>query len=132
MVRYGLLGAGVLSTSLLGLAMFSARASGPVRATNPVPPASFAVCAACHSVVSNAPAKIGPNLYGIDGRLAGSQANFSYSPAMKASNIRWNREKLRSFVAQPRTVVPGTRMPFGGVQDKAKADEIVNYLLSLH
>jgi cytochrome c len=63
--------------------------------------------------------------------VAGTQPNFSYSPAMKASQIRWNRANLLAFVGQPSKLVPGTRMPFAGIQDKAKANQIVDYLLTL-
>ena len=125
--------AGVLSVffALSAPAVFPARASGPVQVTKLAPPASFAVCAACHATEKNAAVRIGPNLFGVGGRAAGTQPNFNYSPAMKASQIRWNRANLLAFVRQPSKLVPGTRMPFAGIQDKAKGEEIVNYLLSL-
>jgi cytochrome c len=130
--RVGPLYVGILSVALVFLvSATSSRASGANQVTSAAPPASFAVCAACHAVTRNAPARIGPTLFGIGGRQAGTQAGFNYSPAMKASKIRWDRTNLLSYIGQPRTLVPGTRMPFTGLRDKAKAEEITNYLLRL-
>ena len=94
-------------------------------------PASFALCAACHAVDAGAASSFGPNLHGVVGRKAGALAGYSYSPAMTGSGIVWNDATLSSFLEAPQKVVPGTRMAFGGVKDKAKRDEIIAYLASL-
>ena len=132
-LRLGLLCSSLISVFAISAApgLLLAKPSAPAQATRQAPPASFSVCATCHAVERNAPPRIGPNLVGVAGRLAGSQPGYNYSAAMKASNIRWNRANLLTFVGQPRTMVPGTRMPFAGVKDRAKAGEIVDYLLNL-
>ena len=44
---------------------------------------SFRKCRLCHAVGENAQNKIGPALNGLDGRHAGTVANFAYSDAHK-------------------------------------------------
>ena len=91
----------------------------------------FQRCAICHSNTKGAPAKIGPNLFGIVGRKAGTEANFSYSAAMKASGITWTPDKLEAYVQHPQVVVPGNRMAFAGITRKEDAEELVEYLETL-
>lgn len=93
-------------------------------------PPAFAQCASCHSVE---PGKtvFGPSLHGVGGRKAGSLPGYDYSPALKKAKITWNAATLDRWLAAPQKVVPGTRMPFGGVQDPATRRALVTYLLSL-
>lgn len=90
-------------------------------------PASFAQCKACHSVE---PGKngIGPSLAGVFGDKAAAVPGFDFSQAMKDSGLTWNQANLDRFLADPRGVVPGTKMGFGGVKDAAKRQEIIAYL----
>ena len=90
---------------------------------------AFAVCAVCHS---DTPGKagIGPSLFGVVGRDAGTAPGFKYSAAMKAAG-KWTPEKLDAFIASPKTVVPGTTMPFGGLKDAGKRADLVAYLATL-
>lgn len=91
----------------------------------------FQRCSICHSNTKGAPARIGPNLFGIVGRKAGTEANFSYSAAMKASGITWTPDKLEAYVQHPQVVVPGNRMAFAGITRKEDAEELVEYLETL-
>ena len=93
-------------------------------------PAAFAVCKACHSVE---PGKngIGPSLAGIWGDKAGVVPGFEFSDAMKNSGLTWNQPTLDRYLADPRGVVPGTKMAFGGVKDAAQRQAIINYLKTL-
>ena len=92
-----------------------------------VEPAAFAQCKACHSVE---PGKngIGPSLAGIFGEKAGLVPGFDFSDAMKNSGLTWNQATLDRYLADPRGVVPGTKMAFGGVADAAKRQAIIDYL----
>lgn len=92
---------------------------------------AFGVCRACHSS-EKGKTGIGPSLYGVVGRKAGSAPGFSYSKAMIASGITWDDAALDAFMAAPSTRVPGTRMPYGGLKDAAKRHAIVDYLKTLH
>jgi cytochrome c len=91
----------------------------------------FQRCAICHANTKGAPAKIGPDLFGIVGRKAGTMPNFSYSAAMKGSGITWTPEKLTAYVQHPQAVVPGNRMAFAGVTRPADAADLVAYLGTL-
>lgn len=57
-------------------------------------PASFAMCAACHTTTANGAHGMGPNLRGVAGRRAASKPGFNYSAAMRRSNVTWNRADL--------------------------------------
>jgi cytochrome c len=91
----------------------------------------FARCAICHNDTKGAAAKIGPNLFGVVGRKAGSEPNFSYSSAMKNSGITWTPDKLTAYVEHPQQVVPGNRMAFAGITSTTDAQDLVAYLETL-
>ena len=93
-------------------------------------PAAFAQCKACHSVE---PGKngIGPTLAGIWGDRAGVVPGFEFSEPMKTSGLTWNQANLDRYLTDPRGVVPGTKMAFGGVKDAAARQAIINYLKTL-
>lgn len=75
-------------------------------------------CALCHSIQPGMRG-IGPNLRGVVGRKAGAVPGFAYTPAMRGAGA-WTPERLKAFLANPRAVVPGTRMSYAGM---AKPDE---------
>lgn len=106
-------------------------ATAGVAHADPLPrPASFAMCAACHKVTPGG-AGLGPNLWEIGSRKAGTAAGFAYSPAMKNSGLVWNKANLVKFITDPRGTIPANRMAYAGQKDAAKANEIADYLLSL-
>jgi len=92
---------------------------------------AFGACRACHSV-EKGKTGIGPSLYGIAGRKAGSLPGFTYSKAMSASGIVWDDAALDAFMAAPQAKVPGTRMPYAGLKDAAKRQAVITYLKTLH
>jgi cytochrome c2 len=90
-------------------------------------PAAFAVCKACHSVE---PGKngIGPSLAGIYGDKAATVPGYDFSDAMESSGLTWNQATLDRYLTDPRGVVPGTKMAFGGVADAAKRQAIIDWI----
>ncbi len=112
-----------------GTSATSPTTSGPAAASGP--PASFAICAACHTVTSDGAPGIGPNLHGVVGRHAGTAAGFSYSPAMKDAKITWSRETLNEYLTSPGAKVPGNYMMFVGEPDPEQRKSIIDYLESL-
>ncbi len=88
-------------------------------------------CGDCHSTVPGKNKK-GPGLVGVNGRKAGSVADFSgYSDAMKQSGITWAPEKIDAYIAQPKKVVPGGKMKYDGLPDAAARADVIAYLMSL-
>jgi cytochrome c len=69
----------------------------------------FKKCKACHSIVKDdgtvivKGGSVGPNLYGVVGRAAGS-TDFKYSDVMKAagaSGLIWDETELVAYLADP-------------------------------
>jgi cytochrome c len=114
--------------AVAGVAIVSAGLSAAAPGNPVAGQTVFQKCAACHSIDAAARGGIGPNLSGVVGRRAGSAAGYSYSPAMKASGLVWNEATLTRFLANPRQVVPGTRMTFFGVSKPQDEADLIAYL----
>jgi cytochrome c len=82
-------------------------------------------CQGCHSIDRN---RIGPEHMGLFGRQAGSLTDFDYSEAMKKSGIVWNEQTLDTFLADPRGVVPGTKMTYAGIKSAQDRADLIAYL----
>jgi cytochrome c len=91
----------------------------------------FKQCSACHTAIANVRDSMGPGLFGIVGRKAGTKPGFAYSDAMKKSGIVWSEASLKTFVMKPMDTVPGSNMFFNGISNGAQADDLVAYLASL-
>ena len=89
----------------------------------------YVKCAICHA--KNKANGIGPGLSGVIGRHAGSVPGFGYSQAMKNSNIVWDEKSLDAFIMAPQKAVPGNTMPFPGIPDQEKRDDLIAYLETL-
>jgi cytochrome c len=89
----------------------------------------FTRCAACHSTAPGEN-KIGPSLAGVFGRKSGSEAGYSYSPALKAASITWDEHTLNEFLTNPAADVHGTKM-FISVPDAADRENVIAYLKTL-
>ena len=88
----------------------------------------FAKRTACHALAEGKN-KIGPSLYGVFGRKAGTAPGFKrYSKAIKKSGVDWNAETLDKYLAKPRDFIKGNRMPFAGLKKKADRDNLIAYL----
>jgi cytochrome c len=88
----------------------------------------FNVCLACHTIGPGAQNKIGPELNGIDGRKAGTVANFDYSDANKSSGIVWNEETFEDYIKNPAAKVPGTKMIFPGIKNEQQEKDLWAYI----
>ncbi len=91
----------------------------------------FQRCAICHTVEKGGGNGLGPNLFGVVGRKAGTAPGFSYSAAMKGSGITWTPDKLGAYVTHPGAVVPGNRMAFAGIGNPEQVADVVAYLSTL-
>lgn len=91
---------------------------------------AFEVCAYCHNTGPRQGHKVGPNLYGVVGRRAGSAPGYDYSDALRASEIVWDAAQLDAFLRNPPLHVPGTRMVNATV-DPARRAAVIDYLTRL-
>jgi len=87
----------------------------------------FKKCVACHSL-QEGKNKIGPSLYNLLGRKAGSVDGYKYSKAMKNSDVVWDEESLDKFLTKPRKFIKKTKMSFRGIKKKSLRDDIISYL----
>jgi cytochrome c len=91
----------------------------------------FDRCAICHSNTKTGGNKIGPNLFGVVGRKAGTYPGFSYSSAMQKAGFVWTDAKLDAYIASPQTAVPGNKMPFAGITNNSQRADVIAYLDTL-
>ena len=87
----------------------------------------FKKCVTCHSL-QEGKNKIGPTLYNLLGRKAGSVEGYKYSKAMKNSDVVWDEESLDKFLTKPRKFIKKTKMSFRGIKKKSLRDDIISYL----
>jgi cytochrome c len=88
-------------------------------------------CRTCHTT-NKGDNRLGPNLYKIVGRKAGSLPNYAYSSAMKGADFIWDEAKLNRFIANPDEMVPGNSMkPYGGLASAEDRDKVIAFLRSL-
>jgi cytochrome c len=87
-------------------------------------------CAACHSFVEGKN-KIGPSLFGVVGRKAGTVSTFNYSSAMKNSKTVWTAAELDAYLDGPKTTVLGNHMGYRGVTKEDDRANLIAYLATL-
>lgn len=86
------------------------------------------VCRTCHTL-REGDNRLGPNLYKIIGRKAGSLPNYSYSDAMKGADFVWDTATLDRYLSNPDQVVPGNNMkPYGGLASADERAKIIAFL----
>lgn len=90
----------------------------------------FKQCMPCHRIGPGAMNLVGPELNGLDGRHSGSAPGYNYSAANKNSGIVWNKETFSKYIQDPRKVIPGTKMFFAGIKNKAEIEDLWAYLSS--
>lgn len=85
-------------------------------------------CKVCHKIGEGATNFVGPELNGMIGRKTGAVADYNYSDANKASGITWDEAKLNEYLANPKAVIPGTKMIFAGLPKENDRANLVAYL----
>jgi len=119
----------------LAIALWS---GGAMAAGDPAKGAAvFTQCQACHSPEKGVN-RIGPSLYNVVGRPAGSIANYDYSPAMQEAakkGLVWTEMNIVAYLQNPHKYLeefdkhPGIRnkMPFF-LDDAQQRQDVVAYL----
>jgi cytochrome c len=122
-----MLGKCLVTLALLAGGTFAAEAaSDPVKGQN-----VYKRCAVCHTIDKNGGDALGPNLFGIVGRKAGTRAGYAYSAPLKVSNLVWTEANLTKWSASPGRMVPGTKMFFAGITSKTQQADLTAYLKTL-
>jgi cytochrome c2 len=85
-------------------------------------------CRSCHRLQPDDPSPIGPSLADIVGRRVASVPGFEYSEALRQTGGSWSPERLRQFVANPNTFVPGTKMRTTTTYTEQQLDDLIEYL----
>tara|TARA_Y100000590_G_C14990651_1_gene739985 strand:- start:12 stop:542 length:531 start_codon:yes stop_codon:yes gene_type:complete len=88
----------------------------------------FKKCAACHSVTQEGGNKIGPALWGVLGRKAGSVSGYKYSKAMVAYGKAWSFEEMDGFLTKPKNWIKGTKMSFAGLKNSKERADLILYM----
>jgi glucose/arabinose dehydrogenase len=87
-------------------------------------------CASCHTADPKMGSRAGPGLYNVVGRKAAAVPGYNYTDALTkagAAGKTWTREELDVFLRDPNKDVPGTAMPIGIADPKARA-AVIEYL----
>jgi len=88
-------------------------------------------CRTCHTT-KEGDNRVGPHLYKIIGRKAGSLPDYGYSSALKGADFVWDEEELERFIANPDELVPGNIMkPYSGLASTDYRARIVFFLRSV-
>ena len=122
---YGMMTSLILAAAIAGLGAGAAQAADVAKGQ-----AAFVrQCAICHTIDKGGENRIGPNLFGVVGRRAGTMQGFRYTNAFRTTaTFEWTEGLLGPWISLPSVMVPGTAMGgFPGVADRDK-DDIVAYL----
>ena len=88
----------------------------------------FKKCSACHSIAKEGKNKIGPKLFGVLGRQAGSISDYKYSKAMAAHGKVWSFEEMNGFLIKPKDWIKGTKMQFLGLKNAKDRAAVILYM----
>jgi len=88
----------------------------------------FKKCAACHSIAEGGKNKIGPALWGVLGRQAGSLQDYKYSKAMAAHGKKWSFEEMNGFLIKPKDWIKGTKMSYAGLKSEKERAAVILYM----
>ena len=90
----------------------------------------FKKCSACHMIASDGKNMIGPNLWSVIGRTAGSVSDYKYSKAMVAYGKEWTFEEMNNYLIKPQAYVKGTKMAFAGLRKEKDRASVILFMNS--
>jgi len=114
LATYAAYGSGLIGDAANGEALFMANS-----------------CPACHGVTKEDNAMVGPSLFGVVGRKAGTAPSLlGASQNLKKYGVIWSADTLDEFLADPNAKVPGTPMA-GVLPDPVQRADVIAYLYTL-
>jgi len=91
-------------------------------------------CKTCHTFDKGGKNRMGPNLFGIVGKKAGSAEGYRYGPYLKGVDFTWDEKRIRAWIEDSGKVAKAdgkrTKMPTQRVKGE-KADEVIAFLKTL-
>ena len=72
---------------------------------------------------------IGPNLWGVIGRTAGSISDYKYSKAMVAYAKEWSYEEMNSYLIKPQLIL-GNKNGFRWIKKRKDRASVILYMNS--
>jgi cytochrome c len=88
-------------------------------------------CPACHGVTQADTSMVGPSLFGVLGRKAGTAPSLlGASENLKLYGVTWSAATLDEFLSDPNAKVPGTPMT-GMLIDPQQRADVIAYLSTL-
>ena len=88
----------------------------------------FKKCAACHSIAKDGRNKIGPALWSVMTKNAGSISDYKYSKALVAYGKQWTFDELNGFLKKPAAWIKGNKMGFAGLKKDKDRASVILYL----
>ena len=88
----------------------------------------FRPCTGCHTVEAGGPHLVGPNLHGMFGRKFGLSEGFTYSDALRETELTMTEETLNQWLIDSAQVVPGSRMLFPGLRTQQEREAVIAHL----
>lgn len=90
-------------------------------------------CVVCHDLTPAKKNTVGPYLFGVVGRVAGTAEDYIYSNEfeIKTHHAVWDKEQLDTYLKNPKAFIPGTKMEFIGVENDQDRADIISYLTTL-
>jgi len=88
----------------------------------------FKKCAACHSIAKGGKNKIGPALYNVLSRQAGTLPDYKYSKAMIEFAKKWTPQEMDGFLIKPKEWIKGTKMAYAGLKNPKERASLILYM----
>ncbi len=86
-------------------------------------------CQACHTLGAGQAHLLGPNLYGVFGRVSAGRDGFEYSQVLRSAELEWTPAALEAWLANPAAFLPGNNMVFAGYSSANDRRDLVAFLL---